>query len=177
MYLHSLQAWRILHSSHLGCFKRSGFKAEPPKPAKPSSEVKAEPKTSANLSGWVDERQIFNLVIWTSPNCHLHTPIFPFSLLLFLPFFSVLLSPSFSLSLSFSPSFFPFSLFLSLLLSLALSLSLSFPLHLFKFSSEFFVFLSDCCVVSSLARSCHSLSTLVNMKMATTEFNDSTCNS
>ena len=54
MYLHSIS--RQLVSTHSAQFtltkrpfKRSGFKAEPPKPAKPSSEVKAAPKTATCL--------------------------------------------------------------------------------------------------------------------------------
>ena len=95
MYLHSIS--RQLVSTHSAQFtltkrpfKRSGFKAEPPKPAKPSSEVKAAPKTATCLDR---SQRVLNLVIWKSP---LNWP------LNHMPPAYTYLSPSLSLSRSFS---------------------------------------------------------------------------
>ena len=97
MYLHSIS--RQLVSTHSAQFtltkrpfKRSGFKAEPPKPAKPSSEVKAAPKTATCLDRSQRGRY---WILWfgnhpsTGPHATCIHLSFPFSLSL-----ALLLSPS-----------------------------------------------------------------------------------
>ena len=129
MYLHSIS--RQLVSTHSAQFtltkrpfKRSGFKAEPPKPAKPSSEVKAAPKTATCLDR---SQRVLNLVIWKSP---LNWP------LNHMPPAYTYLSPSLSLSRSLS-----LSLFCSRSFALSISSKLSWS---FLF---FFLTLASCCLL------------------------------